>query len=47
MGTHLIAGDLAIREDAEEDIEGVVVTQSASIVREHRWAAGIVVEEIG
>jgi hypothetical protein len=45
-GAHIIAGDPDIREDAEEDINGVVI-EWAAIVREDRWSTGIVEEDDG
>jgi hypothetical protein len=45
MGAHVIAGDPAIREDSEKDINGVI-SECAAIVREDRWPTGVVEEDV-
>ena len=45
MGSHVIAGDLAIREDAKENVNRVV-GECAAIVREDRRLTGIVEENV-
>ena len=45
MGSHIIADDPAIREDAEKDINGVV-SECAAIMREDRWPTGVVEEDV-
>ena len=45
MGSHVIADDPAIREDAEKDINGVV-SECAAIVREDRRPTGVVEEDV-
>jgi hypothetical protein len=45
MGSHAIAGDPAIREDAKKNINGIV-SECAAIVREDCGLTGIVHEDV-